>query len=302
MAKSMDDCFLSSHRIDMPIQHGRRAGPGLAMHALLDLNVRSRSASFLGQGSPSPSSMMLTANQCCRWTAPFSIRLPCIWDGCIRCSSRGPAGRLDTLQSPPCRMRHRGRHDNRGRHHRAGAEKADTPEAHKRGLRAKGPHRRLRAWGARGQTRGCPSVAGRPRFSPDDKQQPPGGVPCLPEPLWNDDRRVARLVCGCFCRSQTLCTKPGSRHAVTHGRAWIPSRAAGRQVQSERPAIRSWISVVYMAAAYRGGNRDSVKRAAATQDCQWQHQSSPEGRTGAVDDLGRAHRLRRPILAIQRPI
>lgn len=25
------------------------------------------------------------------------------------------------------------------------------------------------------------SVApGRPRFSPDDKQQPPGGVPCLP--------------------------------------------------------------------------------------------------------------------------
>lgn len=99
MATSMDDCFLSSHRIDMPIQHGRCAGPGLAMHALLDLFVRSRSASFLGQGSPSPSSMMLTANQC-RWTAPSSTGLPCVWNGwngCIRCSSRGPTGRLDAL-------------------------------------------------------------------------------------------------------------------------------------------------------------------------------------------------------------
>lgn len=39
MAKSMDDCFLSSHRIDMPIQHRRSTGPGLAMHVLLDLIV-----------------------------------------------------------------------------------------------------------------------------------------------------------------------------------------------------------------------------------------------------------------------
>lgn len=36
------------------------------------------------------------------------------------------------------------------RHHRAVAGRADAPEAHKRGLRAKGPHRRLRAWGAPG--------------------------------------------------------------------------------------------------------------------------------------------------------
>lgn len=56
----------------------------------------------------------------------------------------------------------------------AGAEKADTPEAHKRGLRAKGPHRRLRAWGAPGQTCGCPSVAGRPKVAPRSPQVFPG--------------------------------------------------------------------------------------------------------------------------------
>lgn len=68
---------------------------------------------------------------------------------------------------------------------------------------------------------------------------------CL-ESLWNDDRRVARLACGCFCRSQTLCTEPGSRHAVTHGQAWN-SQVASRQASPERKkAIRSWISVVYM--------------------------------------------------------
>lgn len=55
MATSMDDCFLSSHDIDMPIQHRRHAGPSLAMHVSLDLIVHSpRSASFFGQGSPSP--------------------------------------------------------------------------------------------------------------------------------------------------------------------------------------------------------------------------------------------------------
>lgn len=56
----------------------------------------------------------------------------------------------------------------------AGAERADTPEAHKRGLRAKGPHRRLRAWGARGQTRGCPSVAGRLKVAPGRPRFFPG--------------------------------------------------------------------------------------------------------------------------------
>lgn len=123
MATSMDDCFLSSHDIDMPIQHRRHAGLSLAMHVSLDLIVHSRSALFSGQGSPSPSSMMLTANQC-RWTAPFSTGLPCIWNGCIRCSSGGPTGRLDTLQSPPCRMRHRGgRHDNRGKASQGGCGK-----------------------------------------------------------------------------------------------------------------------------------------------------------------------------------
>lgn len=77
MATSMDDCFLASHRINMPIQHGHCAGLGLAMHVLLDLAVPSRSAPslVLRQGSPSPSSMMLTANQC-RWTAPSTSACP----------------------------------------------------------------------------------------------------------------------------------------------------------------------------------------------------------------------------------
>lgn len=35
--------------------------------------------------------------------------------------------------------------------------------------------------------------------------------------------------------------------------------------------------VVYMAAAYRGGNRDSVKGAAATQGCRWQLSVQPGG-------------------------
>lgn len=41
MATSMDDCFLSSHDIDMPIQHRRHAGPSLAMHVSLDSIVHS---------------------------------------------------------------------------------------------------------------------------------------------------------------------------------------------------------------------------------------------------------------------
>lgn len=50
MATGMDDCFLSGHRINMPIHYGRRAEPGLAMHVLLDLIVRSRSALSLARG------------------------------------------------------------------------------------------------------------------------------------------------------------------------------------------------------------------------------------------------------------
>lgn len=124
MATSMDDCFLSSHDIDMPIQHRRHAGPEPSNARIAGFDrPLSRSALFFGQGSPSPSSMMLTANQC-RWNAPFSTGLPCVWDGCIRCSSGGPTGRLDTLQSPPCRMRHRGgRHDNRGKASQGGCGK-----------------------------------------------------------------------------------------------------------------------------------------------------------------------------------
>lgn len=51
--------------------------------------------------------------------------------------------------------------------HRAVAERADTPEAHKRGLPAKGPQDRIEGsgrGGLLGQTRGCPGVIGRPRF------------------------------------------------------------------------------------------------------------------------------------------
>lgn len=55
--------------------------------------------------------------------------------------------------------------------------------------------------------------------------------------------------------------------------------------------------VVYMAAAYRGGNRDSVRRAAATQGCRWQLSVQPGGVVVGGRRTWGARRLCRSILA-----
>lgn len=151
------------------------------MHVSLDLTVRSRSASSPWPGGLcSPGTMMLTREPM-QMERPFRHRPGLYLERLCPLQQSWPDRKARyTAVTAMSNETPRRRHDNWEKASQgAVAGEADTPDAHKRG-----PHEQKDRivgsgrGGLGGQTRGCRSVTGligSPRFSPDDKQQLPGG-------------------------------------------------------------------------------------------------------------------------------